>query len=73
MPRLVIVQRPTGRTILVQNLSLHRDATETAKGQGLKRCHQAYRRRVSASDSRQRPHAPRANSILMMFPRCLVE
>jgi hypothetical protein len=41
-------------TVPVQNLSPHRDATATAKGQGLKRCHQACCRHVSASNSRQK-------------------
>jgi hypothetical protein len=46
-----------------QNLSPSRDVAATAKRQGLKRCHQARDRRVGASDSRQGPRAPRANSV----------
>jgi hypothetical protein len=60
-----------GRTVPTQNLPLHRDATATTKRQGLKRCHHACCGRANASDSRQRPRAPRANNVLIRLPRHL--
>jgi hypothetical protein len=51
-----------GRIVLAQKPVPSGDASTAARGQGLKRCHQARDRRVSASSSGQGPRAPRANS-----------
>jgi hypothetical protein len=40
------------------------DAAAAARRRGLKRCQHTHNRHVSASDSRQGPRAPRANSVV---------